>query len=90
MEIALAQAGRGTTQMQVQTFEKSAFGAFRPFPCFSAKVPLLNDQQTLSAAARTAIACDRPSGIVRSVLAGDARQILGQIVGDREPRRLVR
>src|SRR5215472_11549949 len=29
------------------------------------------------------------SGIVESVLAGDARRVLRQIVGDREPRRLV-
>src|ERR1700730_12901562 len=29
------------------------------------------------------------SGIVGSVLAGDTRRLLGQIVGDREPRRLV-
>src|ERR1700730_15375580 len=29
------------------------------------------------------------SGIVRSVLAGDTRRVLRQIVGDREPRRLV-
>src|SRR5215472_8273269 len=31
----------------------------------------------------------RRSGIVRSVLARDTRRVLGQIVGDREPRRLV-
>src|SRR4029077_11316821 len=29
------------------------------------------------------------SGIVRSVLGGDTRRVLRQIVGDREPRRLV-
>jgi len=90
MEIALAQAGRGTTQMQVQTFEKSAFGAFRPFPCFSAKVPLLNDQQTLSAAARTAIACDRPVGDCEERSGRGCAPDIEQIVGDREPRRLVR
>ena len=38
----------------------TAIGASRPFPCFPAKVPSPNDQQTLSVAARTAIACDRP------------------------------
>ena len=37
----------------------AANGASRPFPCFPAKVPSPNDQQTLRVAARTAIACDR-------------------------------
>ena len=36
-------------------------GASSPFPRSPAKVPSPNDQQTLSAAARTAIACDRPA-----------------------------
>ena len=61
----------------------AGIGAFRPFPHVPANVPSPNNQQTLSVAARTAIACDRPPGIVGSVLAGDT------IVGDREPQRLV-
>src|SRR6516165_10871526 len=36
-----------------------------------------------------AIAAIGRSGIVRWVLAGDTRRILGQVVGDREPRRFV-
>jgi hypothetical protein len=39
---------------------RSAFGASRPSPGCPAKVPSPNDEQTLSVAARTAIACDRP------------------------------
>ena len=36
-----------------------------------------------------AIAAIGRSGIVRCVLAGDTRRVLGQVVGDREPRCLV-
>ena len=35
----------------------TAYGASRPFLFFPAKVPSPNDEQTLSVAARTAIAC---------------------------------
>ena len=40
---------------------RAASGASRSFPRFPANVPSPNDQQTLSVAARTAIACDRPA-----------------------------
>ena len=53
-------------------------GASCPFPRFPANVPSPNDQQMLSVAAQTAIACDRPARNCGSVLAGDT------IVGDRE------
>src|ERR1700730_8472054 len=37
----------------VRVGRRSANGASRPFPCFPAKVPSPNDQQTLRVAART-------------------------------------
>ena len=59
----------------------AAYGASCPFPCFPAKVPSPNDQETLSVAARTAITCDRPVRNSGERLAEDTRRVLGQIVG---------